>query len=307
MPVRIRPMSKKLTLYLMAATTVILWGASFPLTKAALSYVGPTSLAFLRWTISAVALIGWLAWNQRGQSSRAGIGTATALLQQEWRKIAWVALVGITMYYWLQNTAMRHTTAINAGVLSNLTPVFILPVAAITLRERLRAPEWIAVAAAFTGAALVSQGAGHLTLGGPGLIGDLLMVIAGLCGALYSIDGKRLAEKYPAVAVTTGVATAGALFLLPLALLEGLRLDLPLTIWGVLLALGLGAGALANLWWLVILARMPASRAALALFLIPVVSATLSVALLHEPLTPTIVAGGVLVLAGVMIVQRKTA
>ena len=76
------------------------------------------------------------------------------------------------------------------------------------------------------------------------------MVIAGLLGAIYSIDGKRLAENYSATVITMLVATIGALFLLPLALLEGLRLDLPLPIWVNLLLLGLGAGALANLWWL---------------------------------------------------------
>ena len=42
-----------LPLYLLALGTVILWGASFPLTKAALDYLGPTTIAFLRWTISS--------------------------------------------------------------------------------------------------------------------------------------------------------------------------------------------------------------------------------------------------------------
>lgn len=365
-------MPKRLNTYLGALAVVTLWGASFPLTKAALDYVGPISLAFLRWAIAAAALIGWLGWGLRhpapprcpghdrsseapnerasgparrrwwmgqrwvsrapcaaheargnlvGRGAQAGHDSAAAdaalaaqdgggaligrLLREDWRAVAWVALTGIALFYWLENTALHYTTAINAGVLSNLTSVFMVLIAIVMLGERLRAPEWVAIGAAFAGAVLVSQGAGHLVLGGAGLAGDLLMVAASLFAAIYSIGGKRLAEKYPAAIVTTVVATVGALFLLPLALIEGLRLDLPLSIWGILLLLGLGAGALANVWWLAILARMEASRAALALFLIPIVSAALAVALLDEPLTPTIVFGALLVLAGVAIVRRK--
>ncbi len=285
----------------MAVATVTLWGASFPLSKAALATVGPISLAFLRWAISAMALIGWLSWSQAGRSRLSG---TAGLLKQEWRALAWMALVGIAAYYWLQNTAMRYTTAINAGMLSNLTPLFTVLIATFMLREKLRLAEWIAAGAAFAGALLVSQGSGHLALGGAGLTGDLLMVAAGLLGAIYSIAGKRLAESHSATVIMMLVAALGALYLLPLALLEGLRLDLPLPIWGNLLLLGLGAGALANLWWLTILARMKASRAALILFLIPVISTALSIVILNEPITPTIIMGAILVLAGVMIVQR---
>ncbi len=312
-------MSRRFTTYLMALVTVTLWGASFPLTKVALDALGPTSLAFLRWTVSAMVLIAWLAWRAGRQREPGTVGPAgnpgpdhtTALigrlLRRDWFAVVWVSLSGITLFYWIENTALRFTTATNAGVLSNLTSVFMVLIAIVFLRERLGWLEWLAMAVAFGGAVLVSQGAGHLTLSGDGWIGDLMMVIGSVFAAIYSIGGKRLSERYSAAVVITVVAAVGAAFLLPLALIEGLHLDLPLQVWGVILLLGVGAGALANAWWLVILARMDASRAALALFLIPVIAAGLSVLLLREPLTPTIVLGGVLVLAGVMAVQRKMA
>ncbi len=419
-------MSRRFLTYLMALATVTLWGASFPLTKVALEALGPTSLAFLRWTVSAVVLMAWLWWGERnrnrvsvpvtsataakhperseakskGQSvhpgkaasfdcglspsaqdaepllrldatygtgrtkvnentyrtrafrrflpsrgrpakasspdSRAAVFSADppaaanatgnrsatpaelryrattgarirSLLRGDWFPVLWVSLSGITLFYWLENTALRFTTATNAGVLSNLTSVFMVLIAVAFLRERLGWLEWLAMAVAFGGAVLVSQGAGHLTLSGDGWIGDLMMVVASLFAAIYSIGGKRLSEKYSAAVVITVVAAVGAAFLLPLALIEGLHLNLSLRVWGVVLLLGVGSGALANAWWLVILARMDASRAALALFLIPVIAASLSVLLLGEPLTPTIVLGGILVLGGVMAVQRKVA
>jgi drug/metabolite transporter (DMT)-like permease len=310
----------RFALYAMALGAVTLWGASFPITKAALDYTGPTAVAFLRWSISAAVLAIYLAFAGRRAQAAEGsegslrqdeadgevsLGAAARLVRLRWRTVTWVALVGISLFYFLQNLALRYTTATNAGVLANLTSVFMVLIGATLLRERLKPIEWGALGAAFVGSALVSQGAGHLTLGGQGLIGDAMMVAAAFTGAVFSIGGKGLSERHPPVVVTTVVAAAGALFLLPVALIEGLTLALPLPAWGLIALLGVGSGALGNLLWLSILRELPASRAALVLFLIPVISAGLSVTLLGEPVTPLLIAGAGLVLASVVVAQRR--
>jgi drug/metabolite transporter (DMT)-like permease len=130
------------------------------------------------------------------------------------------------------------------------------------------------------------------------------MVTATLFAAVYSVGGKQLVAEYPADVVTAVVAILGTLMLLPLALWEGLSLSLPATAWGALLVLGLGSGALANLWWMEILGYTDASRAGIILLLIPIVSTTMAVAYLGEALPPSVLLGGVLVLAGVFVVER---
>ena len=300
-------MNRRPVSLLLALGTVTLWGASFPLTKAALDYLGPTAVALIRWAISAGALILWLAWKRR-------LPVARQMLRRDGRTAVWVALTGITFFYFLENLALRYTTATNAGVLSNFIPVFLVLIGTVWLGERLTGVEWGALAAAFVGAAIVSQGAGHLRLAGAGLAGDLLMLAASFLGAVYSVGGKGLTTRYPADVVITVVAALGALFLLPLALIEsggarGFAADvqaLPWQAWAGLLLLGLGAGALANLWWLKLLSHTDASRVALILFLVPVVSTTLAVVWLGEPLTLTIVLGALLVLVGVVVVQQHT-
>jgi drug/metabolite transporter (DMT)-like permease len=291
-------------LYLLALGSVLAWGASFPVTKAALEYTSPTAVAFLRWAISAALLAGWLALAGRRNPAQ-GLSEAGRVLRLRWRTVGWVALTGITLFYFLQNLALRYTTATNAGVLANLTSVFMVIIAAGVLRERLKPLEWGAIVAAFVGSALVSQGAGHLTVGGPGLMGDLLMVLAAFFGAVYSVGGKGLSERHAPAVVLTLVAAAGALFLLPLALIDGLTLAMPPSAWALIFLLGAGSGALGNLMWLTLLRYTPASRAALTLFLIPVISAILSVTLLGEPVTPLLIAGAALVLGAVMVAQRR--
>ena len=299
-------MSRRRLPILLALGTVTLWGASFPLTKAALDYLGPTTIALIRWTISAGALLLWLAWKRK-------LPVAAQMLRRDIRTVIWVALTGITLFYFLENLALRYTTVTNAGVLSNFISIFLVLIGTFWLGERLTGAEWGALAVAFVGAVIVSQGAGHLALAGAGLIGDLLMLAASFLGAIYSVGGKGLTTRYPADVATTVIAGVGALFLLPLALIEsggagGFAADvqaLPWQAWAGLLLLGLGAGALANLWWLQLLSYTDASRAAAVLFLVPVVSTTLAVVWLGEPLTPAIVLGALLVLAGVIVVQQQ--
>jgi drug/metabolite transporter (DMT)-like permease len=287
-------------MYLMAAGTVFFWGASFPLTKLALQWTGPISIAFLRWVISTAMLIGWIA-------ARRKLPTAVGLMQRRGAKALWVALTGITLFYFLENLALRYTTAINAGVLSNLTTVFLVMLGTLWLGERLTRTEAGAIAVALVGATLVSQGAGHLSLTATGLKGDLMMVFATFFAALYSIGGKWLVAEYPADTVITVVAGLGTILLLPLALWEGLDLSLPVAAWASLLLLGLGSGVLANLWWMQILGHTNASRAGMILLLIPVVSTVIAVLLLGEALQPAVLLGSLLVLAGVAIVESQEA
>ncbi len=128
-------MNRRFVSALLALGIVTLWGASFPLTKAALDYLGPTSVAFVRWAISAVALVLWLTWKRR-------LPVAMQVLRHDGRTAVWVALTGITFFYFLEHRALRYTTVTNAGVLSNFIPVFMVLIGTVSLGERLTEVEW---------------------------------------------------------------------------------------------------------------------------------------------------------------------
>lgn len=292
--------SPRAAIYLMGAGTIFLWGASFPLTKDALNYLGPTSIAFLRWALSSSVLLFWLARRQE-------LPQAVQLMRRDGLRAIWVGFTGITLFYFLENKALSYTSAVNAGVLANLTTVFMVLLGTLWLGERLTALEWGALGIAMIGAVLVSQGSGHLAIGSSGLLGDALMVLATFFAAVYSVGSKRLLDRHSAGVVITVAAVAGTAMLFPLALREGLHFDLPPHVWLSLVLLGLGSGALANLWWMNILSYTDASRAAMMLLLIPVVSTALAVLLLGEPLTATVVAGASFVILGVFLVGRRAA
>lgn len=100
---------------------------------------------------------------------------------------------------------------------------------------------------------------------------------------------------------------AGWLFLLPLFLAARGWSDygrLSATGWAALLFLGIGASGLGYLFWYGALERIEASRVAAFLYLEPLVTLAAAVVLLGEAVTLEALAGGLLLLAGVAVVQR---
>ncbi len=287
---------RHLRVYLLAVTVCVLWGSSFVLTKVALAELGPFAIAFDRWLLAAAVfalylpIMGYLPDVRRGLSRDAG---AFALL----------GVVGISLFYVLQNLGLRFSTAVNVGWIINLTSVFIAILGVWWLGERL---EWYAIAGvaiSFLGVSLVSLQGGP-TFGNRSWLGDGLTALAALCAAVYSVYGKRVVSHYPPAVVTGLAAWFGTLFLLPLAVWEGRVWPAAPSVQGAVMLLGFGNGALANLWWWKVLAQNDAARPGTYLFLIPIISTLLGVVFLEEPFTWKSALGAGMVLTGVVLTQR---
>jgi len=283
---------------LLALLVMFLWGSSFVLTKIALAELGPLTIAFYRWLIATLAFAVILPL--QGHTP-----IVQRALRQDFLPFALLGLVGISAFYTFQNLALRYTTAVNVGLLINFCTVFIAVLSVLWLRERLGRMAIVGIVLSFAGATLVGLPNGRFTLERGRLLGDGLTLLAALCGAIYTVYGKRIVARYPPGVVTGMAAAFGTLFLLPGAAWEGLALPRSATVWGAVLTLGLGSGALANFWWWRILQHMDAARAGTFILVIPVISTLLAVAILKEPMPPAAAVGGALVLLGVYLTQQS--
>jgi len=283
---------------LLAFLVALLWGTSFVLTKLALSEIGPFGIAFYRWLLATLSLMITLSVQGR-------LGEAYSAVHSAPASFLLLGFVGITAFYSLQNVALQFTTAINLGLIINLATVFTAVLALWWLKERLPPAALIGILLAFIGTLLIGTAQGGPTLTPQHIIGDLLTVAAAISAAVYTVYGKRVVAHYPPEIVTTVAAALGALFLLPFAAIEGLALPRTLVVWISLLVLGVGAGALANYWWWSLLERMDASRASVFLLLVPVVSTVTAILAIGESLSIQAAAGGLMVLVGLLLSQRK--
>jgi drug/metabolite transporter (DMT)-like permease len=279
------------------AAVLTLWALSFILNDVALRTVQPAAVVAGRWSVTAVLTLLLLA--RRGQVDAFG-----AALRRDGRAFFLLSLFGVTLLYGLQLAGQARTSTVNTGLLANTVPIFTALLAALFLRQRLRLAGWAGIVLAMIGAWVVSTGGLRLDVNQATALGDGLVLLSSLAAALYFVFGARLLRRYPALLVTTAAATLGALTLLPVALLLGQG-----SVWtwpavAAVIALGVGPGLLANLWWWETVEWLDASRAAVYVYLIPLLTMIFAVLLLNETVGPAQLAGAALLLGGVWLAER---
>lgn len=286
--------------WLKLAAVLTLWALSFVLNEVALDFVTPTTVAAGRWMITATLALALLA--QRRQT-----GAFRTALRVDFRGFAVLSLVGVTLLYGLQIVGQSRTTAVNAGLLANTVPVFTALLAVTFLHQRTRAVGWLGIAVALVGAWIVSSGGLRLDVDAGSALGDLLVLLSALAAALYFVLGERLLRNYPPLVVTAAAATLGAVTLVIIAVVTGGENQWSWQAVAAIVALGVGPGLLSNLWWWETVTWLEASRAAIYVYLIPLITMVFAVTLLGETISPAQLAGAALLLGGVWLAERGQA
>jgi drug/metabolite transporter (DMT)-like permease len=180
---------------------------------------------------------------------------------------------------------------------------------ALVLKEKFGWMKIAGLAGGFSGAMLViSQGrvsAQMLQL--PSTRGDFLILLSTINWAVYSVLGHKTIKRLGPLSATTGAMLLGTLMLVPFFAWNRGWHELPglsMTGWGALLFLGIGCSGLGYLFWYGALDKIEVSRVSAFLYIEPFVTLLAAVLLLHEPVQALTVAGGLLVLASVYVLQK---
>ncbi|MFR8047605.1 MAG: DMT family transporter [Eggerthella lenta] len=152
---------------------------------------------------------------------------------------------------------------------------------------------------------LVAEGG----LGQAGLIGVALALAAAGTWAVYSIVTKKLSTfGYDSILVTRRTFAWGLAFMLPALPLLGFSPDwgslAAPEMWGNLVFLGLGASALCFVTWNMAVKELGPVKTSLYIYLVPALTVLASAAVLGDPLTPPVVAGVLLTIAGLFLSER---
>ncbi len=134
--------------------------------------------------------------------------------------------------------------------------------------------------------------------------GDLLMIAAALCMALYSIWSKPCIRRSGPIRFTAVSMGVGAACLIATAWLRGSFT--PVAAFGIpqwLAAIYLGAfgSALTFFLWAFALGRTTPTRVAISVTVNPITASLIGAALLHEPLSWNLMVGIVMVFIGIWI------
>jgi len=278
---------------------VAVWGASFIATKIALRELAPVTLVWLRFAMG-VAVLAALAARRRELRRPAG---------RDLLLLGLLGLQGITLHQWLQSTALVTAQASTSGWIVASAPVFIAVLARLALGERLAAAQAAGIAAAFAGVMLVATDGQpqRLLAGDLGTPGNWLIVASAANWAVFSVLSRGTVRRLPPAGAMFWVMAAGWLgstALLPLGPGPGQVAALSPRGWAAAVFLGVLCSGVAYGLWYDALHRVSAARVGALLYLEPLFSQGVAAAVLGEPVLPATVAGGVVILAGVWLVNR---
>jgi len=94
--------------------TTLIWGATFPATKAALEQIPPLSFLFLRFFLGTLLIVGWFAAARHGLRSECGMLRA-----------AGIATGFLFLGYIFQTVGLQYTSASNSAFLTALYVVIV--------------------------------------------------------------------------------------------------------------------------------------------------------------------------------------
>jgi len=277
---------------------VLIWGGNFTATKLAFTDISPLAFTAVRFTIGSVLM--WLilarkeGWRMPPRST--------------WLPLVALGVVGNTIYQLCFMTGLYRTTATNSSLILASMPTVVTVAAGMLGFEQITARQKWALGIATLGVLLVVASRG-VALDGD-LLGDILMLAAVVCWAGYTLGLRTLTGRMSTLALTTWTLITGT----PGLVLAGVPAVRSMD-WRAVSANGWGGLAYATLLSLVVayllwnrgVKQIGPSRAAIFTTLTPLVATLTAIAVLGERPGLLHLAGGALIIAGVLVSRRPAA
>jgi drug/metabolite transporter (DMT)-like permease len=253
--------------------------------------LGPAS-AFYRMLIPAVVLLPTWLFDRRTPS----VSLPT---------LAIIAVGGLFFAFdlALYNTSILRTSAANATLLGNQTPIVVGLLTWLAFRKRPTVSFWLGLVLAIAGSLVIvwADLSRHLQFGA----GDLMALGAAACFAVYLMATERVRTTTSTLVFLRWAIVSGAFFLLAINLAMGASLKIPPGhSFAALIGLGLVSQLGGYLALTYALGHLPATVTSVSLLAQGPLTALLAAWLLAEPLTGSLILGGALVLLGVGLANR---
>lgn len=282
--------SLKVNLALMV--TIVLWASAFVGIRYGLLAYSPGALALLRFIVASFSM----AVIYGSMKLEKSVSWPDRL------QLLFLGMLGIGLYNICLNYGEMTVSAGMASFIIALMPMMTILMSVFFLKEQQGMAVWLGVGVSFLGllVILLSEQTEIRFSGGAWII-----LIAAFTGALYSLMSKRYLQRYHPVAVTSWIIWGGTFMLM--SFLPALLVELPQARFQAtfsVIYMGIFPAALAYIAWSYVLNHLPASRAAMYLYGLPIVSTLMGFVFLHEIPALLSLAGGLTALAGAFIANR---
>lgn len=283
---------RRLSLIVATIAVILCWAYSPIGIRIGLKSYDSGQLALMRFLIASVFLL-MIAFFKRIALPRL-------------KDLPWLLMLGlfaVTLHHIALNTGQRGISAGASSVLAQCTPIFSAVIARFYLNESITAWRWGCIFIGMVGAIIVIMGDGdimHVNMHG------LLILLAALSWSIYFVLQKRYSQHYSILTIVCYTVWSGTLllsFYFP-GLLVQIR-HAPARVNIAVVLLGIFPSALAYLWWAYVLTQTEVNRATTTLYLIPPVTMTIAVLLLHEKTSVMVILGGGIIIGSVLALNAE--
>ncbi len=259
------------------------WGATFTVIKDVLADIAPEPFIFLRFTLAGIVLAAMALF-------RGGLPRATF-------RAGLILGVLVFVGYWCQTRGLMVISPSRSAFLTGLYVVLVPFCDRLLYRTRIDARAWIGSALAVVGTTMLIGG-----FDARPSWGDALTFVCAICFAMHVVLSAKYSMGISALALAAvQVLVVGILAAPPSLFTPRPRMTTNVIVVIVFTAVVTTALAFVALMWGQ--ARVTATEAAVMLAFEPVAASFTSILLDHEPLTPAFIAGGVIILAAMVLSQ----
>ena len=274
---------------------MVLWAFNFIVVKSAVAILPPVGFTFLRFALASTTLLILLRWREG----------SVGLPRRDLVAICGLGAVGFGIYQILWTTGLKAIAAGDSALIIAATPVLVAFLAVIARSDVLTPGKLVGGLVSFTGVAVVIASGPGVSLGGS-VFGEAITLLAAICWAFYTAFGAPFLRRHSPLRTTAWATVAGTVVLAPLAASQLASVDvaaLTPTVLGAVLYSGLLAAGVANVIVLNGVRLVGPTRTSAYQFLVPALAVALAAVFLAEPIRPGQVAGGVVIVAGVLVTR----
>ncbi|MHA2235902.1 MAG: DMT family transporter [Candidatus Thorarchaeota archaeon] len=297
-------MSRLSLAYLALVATTFAWASSLILAKIVFTEsVGPIVFVALRYTLACPFLLIAVLHQKRRKTVDS--------VRKHWKILAIAGLCGPFISQIMQYIGLGLTTASDALLLINLTPIFAVFLAAAILKEEITVKKAAGLILATIGATLIVMNTSldFAEFDLFRLLGDIIVIASTFFFAINGIAGKIVVKTVDAVSTTFYSILVAVPFIWVTAfLLEDVTIlfRMSTTAWVIVLWVAVVNTVLAFILYYESMKYIEASRVQITLNLIGVWGVLMSVIVLQETITIFQIVGGFLTMVGVVIAQMMS-
>jgi drug/metabolite transporter (DMT)-like permease len=293
----------------------LIWGTNYAIVKSAFRDIDPQAFNALRLVLASTVMVATsrLAgrWHAQAAASGAGVAevasifhTPAPVTRGDWIRLAWLGLVGHCLYQFLFVGGLAKTSVANGALLVSATPIVITLLSTLSGKERIGALHWAGTLLSLLGIYIVVGRGAHVT--GASLNGDLRLMAAVVCWALYTIGARPLMARHSPVGVTALSMLIGTIIYVPLAAPNMSRVPwgaISTITWVKLVYSSVFAICVAYTIWYAAVREIGSARTSVYSNLLPIVAMITASVWLHEPIGAAKILGAAAVLAGVALTR----